>query len=856
MLALSVTLLAACGGGGGSSQQPPPPPPAAASLSYSSAAQTFVVGTAITPVTATMTGTLSGFSAAPALPAGLSLDSSNGTISGTPTAIAAGTSYKISAMVAGSTPVSASVSITVNDVAPSSVAYAASKFTFSTKVDSSRLKPTASGGAVVSWSISPALPAGLDFSTSDGSISGTPTATSAPQSYTITAQNTGGQSSASLTIEVDGPPLLNLGHQTSLIALRVTATNLLSVDLMGGWILWDYASASVLAHGQSGCPEDFSSSCVSSPPIALAGTTAAIAIPGAIEVHSTSDGHELGSIATTGSRAMPGGPTTAVSWWTLASDGSYLVTASQAALTAWSPSGQKLFSRAGDYSQAFALATPGAVLVGLGAAAQDKVETISVPGDVSSLSPAFNGQFTSWFPDGSRFISTAGSTVLVYSKDAIQQGSLTSLPAGRQATGQGNWMWAYSNTGNTLNVYPANQSDPAPTAMFAIPPLSAGVASGTAVAVFNPTSNAVSIIDLSGATPTKTDFTTPRQSGFGFAAVSASQWVTGTLYGMILDGASAATATPRYFGYGEAFSVVGGTGRFAVATASGAILTFDSNTLAPEGTPIDFAAHKLALSADGSVLVAQGAGQEYGVYSTNVYSLPGGSLQYTWPYTFSGGVGVATQDITLSGSGTVLGQSLYTSTGLNTPASSTEQVGPPTGGSPIYSKTVATLAFGDDAMPMRLSPDGTLFATSQLGSVTDENIPPGTNFFRNGTFITAIAAWPVGWLDNSRLLVNEYTLNNHGSVPVMMYSRCSLYGPDGVATGQACALPLELQDIQPVSTDIVYEPHTNFMYSVSSGKASWHSGDAPGLQRFPPTGAVAGSNVIFVSGTDLLAQGY
>jgi hypothetical protein len=49
--------------------------------------------------------------------------------------------------------------------------------------------PTSTGGAVASYSVSPALPAGLALSTSTGVISGTPTAVTATASYTVKASN-------------------------------------------------------------------------------------------------------------------------------------------------------------------------------------------------------------------------------------------------------------------------------------------------------------------------------------------------------------------------------------------------------------------------------------------------------------------------------------------------------------------------------------------------------------------------------------------------------------------------------------------------------------------------------------------
>src|SRR5205807_488268 len=62
--------------------------------------------------------------------------------------------------------------------------------------------PSSSGGAVVSYSVSPALPTGLACSGSTGVISGTPTALSAATDYTVTATNSGGSTTDVVTITV------------------------------------------------------------------------------------------------------------------------------------------------------------------------------------------------------------------------------------------------------------------------------------------------------------------------------------------------------------------------------------------------------------------------------------------------------------------------------------------------------------------------------------------------------------------------------------------------------------------------------------------------------------------------------
>jgi hypothetical protein len=62
--------------------------------------------------------------------------------------------------------------------------------------------PMSSGGAVVSYSVAPTLPAGLTLSATTGVLSGTPTAVSPMTNYTVTARNAVGSTTATLTITV------------------------------------------------------------------------------------------------------------------------------------------------------------------------------------------------------------------------------------------------------------------------------------------------------------------------------------------------------------------------------------------------------------------------------------------------------------------------------------------------------------------------------------------------------------------------------------------------------------------------------------------------------------------------------
>ena len=155
--------------------------------------------TAVTP--SSSGGPVTAWSVSPSLPAGLSLDTSTGEISGTPTAITSSASYTITASNTGGSDTT-TVTIVVNDVAPSSISYSPNSFTLTKGTAMTAVTPSTSGGPVTSWSVSPSLPAGLSLDTSTGEISGTPTAITSSASYTITASNTGGSDTATVTIAV------------------------------------------------------------------------------------------------------------------------------------------------------------------------------------------------------------------------------------------------------------------------------------------------------------------------------------------------------------------------------------------------------------------------------------------------------------------------------------------------------------------------------------------------------------------------------------------------------------------------------------------------------------------------------
>jgi hypothetical protein len=797
-----------------------------ANLAYPQTSITAAVGQAIPTDTPTVTGTVTAYSVNPALPAGLGLSTTTGAISGTPTAVAAQATYTVTATNSAGF-ATTFVNILVNAAVPPPSALVYPQTTINALVGQPILPdvPTVTG-TVTSFSINPALPTGLSFSTGNGAITGTGTAASPQTTYTVTAANQGGGATATVKIAaLQLPPtLLDVGHASGISQIRVSASNVLSQDSSAHWVLWNYATNSEIASGDQPLSPYGPGNSPVIWPVDMANQIFVVGQTNALDIRSTTDGHLISEIQSP--QIDPSDPTVK-SWWKLATDGSYICSGTSTGLTVWSSAGQRLFSRPGDYSTANAFAAPGQIQVAAGPAGQNVIETVLATDGASTSGPAFSGTFNRWFLDGQRFFTNTGSTYWIYSAASVQQ-SILSLASGGTSGGMGNWFWS----GGDIYAVGANT----PSASFPLPTGSVLVPSGNTIGILStsPTPS-VSVIDLSGASPTKTDYPLPVAAVSTYAATSGSQWIIGNQHGVVLDGASSST-TPRYFGMGQVWSMTGSSNLVAIATANGNISYYSpsSTSTTPVGT-INFSSSKIALSSDGTVLVAEANQNDY-AYETDrtlkVFSLPSGNLIYSVPFQYGLG-NLSLVDFSLSGSGTMTGLITETLNNSPTPSTYTSQVTPTTGGPAVWS--VNTLTDG-----INLSPDGTLIAVS-TGFTKDATT---TNIYTNGMLTTAVNGYAVGWIDNNQLLVNNYV-----SVHVFpgTYSTASIYS----ATGSLISTPTlpEVLTFQPVNSSALYSPALNTIFALPSGNTLYTSSTPASGQ-----GAVVGSNIVFTSGSRIVVD--
>ena len=175
------------------------------SLSYTGNTISYCTSVAISTNSPSFTGSAAtSYAISPALPAGLNFNTGNGEITGTPSVTASAMDYTVTVTNACGNTTNA-VNITINQ-APTSLSYTSNTVAYCINTAITTNSPSFTGSTATSYAISPALPSGLNFNTTTGEITGTPTTPSAAFDYAVTVTNPCGMTTRDVNITINARP--------------------------------------------------------------------------------------------------------------------------------------------------------------------------------------------------------------------------------------------------------------------------------------------------------------------------------------------------------------------------------------------------------------------------------------------------------------------------------------------------------------------------------------------------------------------------------------------------------------------------------------------------------------------------
>ena len=198
-------------------------------------------------------GTLS-YSISPTLSAGLSFNTTNGVVSGTPTALKSSTFYTVTVTDQASQTKTQVFNLTVSAQSISVTTNIASRVLVK-NVSTSFTPVSGSGGyGTLAYSISPTLPTGITINTSTGAITGTPTDSLTLTRYTVTVTDSTQQSATgSFDLTVNNPATLHADAsvvQQDLVQ-NIAATTFIPVSGSGGYGSYTYSISPSVPSGLS-----------------------------------------------------------------------------------------------------------------------------------------------------------------------------------------------------------------------------------------------------------------------------------------------------------------------------------------------------------------------------------------------------------------------------------------------------------------------------------------------------------------------------------------------------------------------------------------------------------------------------
>ncbi|MBI5767103.1 MAG: putative Ig domain-containing protein [Verrucomicrobia bacterium] len=215
---------------------------------------------AFTPVSGANGATPLVYTIAPTLPAGLTLNSGTGAISGTPTTSLALTTFTVTVTDAAGSTASRTFDLTVNGPLVANVVAANPVLTAGNGAASAFAPVVAGGGTPpYTYTISPALPSALNFQATAlptglpaGSISGTPAAAAAATTYTVTVTDSvNATASNTFSLTINPALVANKAVATKTASVGAAVASFIPVTATGGTSPFTFTIAPALPTGLS-----------------------------------------------------------------------------------------------------------------------------------------------------------------------------------------------------------------------------------------------------------------------------------------------------------------------------------------------------------------------------------------------------------------------------------------------------------------------------------------------------------------------------------------------------------------------------------------------------------------------------
>ncbi|WP_437952023.1 hypothetical protein WME98_15655 [Sorangium sp. So ce296] len=624
---------------------------------------------------------------------------------------------------------------------------------------------------------------------------------------------------------------LDLGHERRLARLFVSGGRVLSWDYER-WILWDTDTGAAIAGGRAPGGIDPGDPLAGEPESELPG---GVALRGdvvlvqtnpqhAFELRSAVDGSLLASVTAEYDDAG------------LATDGSYAWTRNLSArtITLFSTAGVERWSAAvSHYGDVHA--EPDALRVGPGIAPlQNSIAVLPADGSPPTVTPAFSGTFHAWFQDGERYLTTAGTTVRVYSKAAIQE-SIVNMPSIKHLAGTRDYFWSLADgrPDDPLVIYRVG-GGAVPVAEY---PERADyrytfVPTERALALLRQGEPRLDIIDLDGAEVSLSEHPLPLANNRSVTIDQDLRWAVSNGLGAIAHkGTLTDPEGSGLLGCGALSAVAGSpSGHVALATASGKTLIYDTAALDARPSAIaPLHSSKVLLSSDGSLLAARAGIDSYTEdRSLRLFSLPDGAELASLSRD------EVVQDFSMSFDGSTVGRT-YLIDGRMTE----RVVSDWSGGAPLFQDT------GILRPAPLVSPDGHHFV------VTDTVPTEGcgfTQFYEDGALVNAVPGCAIGWIDDTRVLVQTYVFNSNRIR--WEYQASTIYDELGnpVSAPPLPRIPIRTDlnfsssyddyGIQPVSATLFYSRGDGVLYDIDTGAAlatfpAWRSAPAGAFMVYP-----------------------